>query len=676
MKKITSFMLMLLCAMTAWAQESLHVSESLPGTLANGQYSWTSEKITMPEGHKKLRVTFLENTNKAWDAGFPMVCIAEFYLYDKGGKQVELTANSFSSNATQEREGNMNAICNGFTTKQDGEDQYQWYWHSQWSGTPNPYGYHYLEVNLDSIADADADLSEYSIGWVTREQNGSPTEVVISTGTSSDDAGKNANVHMLPKVSTENNIILYTIKSARSGKFLAFTYNNEQPVQQSNKSYWYFTAGTDGKYVVHNIATDQVLNQNLKMQADGEWCILPAQYRSGMVFAKDKDKLGETGNCIDEQGDGTRIGTWSHTSGDNYGTTWIITEARDADFAISDLLDQKIISIGDPTTEIESGKWYIMDNCGQNKYVSQEGNKWLMKDKNTCVAGNAAPSKAGYLFKITAKGDGKYNIMSGNGKYFHVSMNSASTSEVPVDFSITKIGDATDQYCLFDTENNYAADASSTKFLGWHDKISDVSKNSNGSYKLLPVEFEAGVEYIYDYYLNGAKIASETLVTEEFAGLEKYYGVSSNNIPTGAAAKGTYKVNITDNLPFEYSNSLENATNWYFVKMHSNEPGYIHDDEESYLPFYGNIGGTGGTVVAEGDTRYRFAWAFVGDPINGFKVVNNVTRQAITSNGSGDATTADVENATKWLAKASDAKIAIFLQASLPSTSAAGFLSA
>lgn len=650
-------MLMLLCATTAlWAQASLHVSKSerLPGTLENGQYSWTSDKIAMPDGHNTLRITFLENTNMAWNAGFPMVCIAEFYLYDKDGNQVELEneADRFSSNATQGNEGKMAAICNGYTTKQEGEGATDWYWHSQWSGTPAPYGYHYLEVNLAGI---EADLSEYSIGWVTRIQNGSPTEVVISTGTSSDDAGKNANVHMLPKVSTENNIVLYTIKSARSGKFLAFTYNNEQPIQQDAKSYWYFTAGTDGKYVVHNIATDQVLNQNLKMQADGEWCILPAQYRSGMVFAKDKDNLSNTGNCIDEQGGGTKIGTWKHVNGDEHGTTWIITETRDVDFAIFELQNKVIKSIGAPATEIESGKWYILNNVGRGNYVSQEGTNWNMRATSTIAEGQKAEAKAGCLFKITKNGD-NYNIISGNGKYFQLGKNTASTSATAVNFEIGLIGESADNFYIFDKDHSYAADGQETnnKFVGWA-TTPPTSAGGNDSYRLLPVEFEAGVEYIYDYHLNGAKIASDTLVTKEFAGLGKYYGVSSDNIPTGAAAKGTYKVNITDNLPFEYSNSLENATNWYFVKMHSNQPGYIHDDENSYLPFYGETGVADGTVVAEDETRYSFAWAFVGDPINGFKVVNNVTRQAITSNGSGDATTADVENATKWLAKASDA---------------------
>ena len=654
MKKLISSMLMLLCAMTTWAQASLHVSETLPGTLENGQYSWTSDKIAMQEGHNTLRITFLENTNMAWNAGFPMICIAEFYLYDKDGARVDLSENNFSSNATQSNEGNMAAICNGHTTKQEDEGQYQWYWHSQWSGTPVPYGYHYLEVNL---ADIDADLSEYSIGWVTRQQDGSPTEVVISTGTSSDDAGKNANVHMLPKVSTEDNIKLYTIRSARSNKFMAFTYNNEQPVQQDAKSYWYFTEGTDGKYVVHNIATSQVLNENLKMQADGEWCILPAQYRSGMVFAKDADKLGETGNCIDEQGDGTRIGTWKHVAEDNYGTTWIITETRDiTDIAMLDLHDKKIKSIGAPATEIESGKWYILNNVGRGNYVSQEGTNWKMRATSTIAEGQKAEAKAGYLFKITKNGD-NYNIISGNGKYFQLGYNTASTSATAVNFEIGLIGESADNFYIFDKDHGYAADGQNNgeSFVGWA-TTPPTSAGGNDSYRLLPVEFEAGVEYIYDYYLNGAKVASETFTSTEFAGLENYYGVSSTNIPTGNAVSGTYKVNITDNLPFEYSSSLDNATNWYFVKMHSNQSGYIHDDENSYLPFYGDTGGADGTVVAEDETRYSFAWAFVGDPINGFKVVNNVTHQAITSNGSGDATTADVENATKWLAKASDAK--------------------
>ena len=332
MKKLISLMSILLCAMTAWAQASLHVSEDLPGTLENNQYSWTSKPITMPEGHNKLRVTFLENTNKSWLAGFPMVCIAEFYLYDKDGERVELNVERFSSNATQGNEGKMEAICNGFTTQQEGEGQYQWYWHSQWSGTPTPYGYHYLEVDLAGI---EADLSEYSIGWVTRQQDGSPTEIVISTGATSNDACKNANSEMLPTLSTENKCIFYTIKSVRSKNYLTYTSNNVKPVQQSSvteNGYWYFTEGvTSGKVVMRNFATEQVFGENLNMMYGGEWFIVPAIYRPGCILAKNANDL--TGNCIDDQGSGTAIGTWKHIEGDNEGTSWLFEPLAELDNA-------------------------------------------------------------------------------------------------------------------------------------------------------------------------------------------------------------------------------------------------------------------------------------------------------------------------------------------------------
>ncbi|MBP3407697.1 MAG: hypothetical protein J6K83_00965 [Bacteroidaceae bacterium] len=173
-------MLMLLVAVTTWAQ-AVEVTTDLPGTVFNqsghNQYEWTSEKMTAPEGVTTLRVTFLETTTPSGvdkTGNHPHVAIAEFYLYDKDGSTVTLTADKFSSNATEPNEGGIAKLCDGTVTGNIGN--YDWYWHTMWSGSPNPDGYHYLEIDVRGV---EADLSEFAIGWKTRQENGSPTKISV-----------------------------------------------------------------------------------------------------------------------------------------------------------------------------------------------------------------------------------------------------------------------------------------------------------------------------------------------------------------------------------------------------------------------------------------------------------------------------------------------------------------
>ena len=492
MRKFLLTLAVLCGTVSAWAQTSLRISEGLLASQNSEtyQYSWTSEPLTAPaENFKTLRITFMKTSNNEKPAGFPCVAIAEFYLYDKAGKVVELKAGNFSSNATQSDEGQMAAICDGITSGDI--NKYDWYWHSQWAGTPDPYGYHYLEIDLTTIKPEDFDLSEYKIGWVTRRSQASPADVIISTGASTEEAMTNANSQMLPEVSTDG-VKLYTIKSVRSKKYLSYSEENTKPVQNSaiaNESYWYFTQGTDGKVVVHNAVSGKVLGTNFEMSAEGEWHVSPAGYRPGVVFSKTKDITAN--NCIDDQSGS--IGSWSHNAGDNEGTTWLVEEVVGAsvDVPVLSLNNMKIKSIGEAVTEIALDKWYILNNVGRGNYVSQEGNSWKMRATNNIEAGNLAKEKAGYLFKITKNGD-NYNIMSGNGKYFQLGENTASTSATPVNFQIDVISG--DNFYLYDKDHGYAADGQETgyNFVGWSTSV-PTNAGGNDSYRILPVElFDLG----------------------------------------------------------------------------------------------------------------------------------------------------------------------------------------
>lgn len=148
----------------------------LPGSLNNSQYTWTSPTITAPTGFTTLRISFIQTYNNAVSSSdYPYVCISEFYLYDKNKNQVTLSADNFSTNAQQSGEGPMANICDGNTESGN-------YWHSTWSAKVG--AHHYLEVTMP---EGEYDLSEFSIGWITRAQIGAPKEIVVTTGSSHED---------------------------------------------------------------------------------------------------------------------------------------------------------------------------------------------------------------------------------------------------------------------------------------------------------------------------------------------------------------------------------------------------------------------------------------------------------------------------------------------------------
>ena len=158
------------------------------------------------------------------------------------------------------------------------------------------------------------------------------------------------------------------------------------------------------------------------------------------------------------------------------------------DVPVISLNNLQISSIGNAVTTVEEGKWYILNNVGRGNYVSQEVNNWKMRATDQIEVGDMANKKAGYLFKITKNGE-YYNIMSGNGKYFQLGENTASTSATPVNFQIALIGGNGNNFYIFDKDHGYAADGQETNnaFVGWSN-TPPTSAGGNDSYRILPVE--------------------------------------------------------------------------------------------------------------------------------------------------------------------------------------------
>ena len=175
MKKITFLLALLLSVVGAGSLSAdntlLTTANGLPGTLSNGQYSFTSEAITASSAVKHIRITFYDTFgHNTWADSYKFVCLSEFYLYNAEGTEIDLVESNFSTNATQtDGEGPMSNICDGNTTSGN-------YWHSAWSTSVGTY--HYLQI---AVPDEVTDLTSFKIGWVTRNQNNAPISFMVQT---------------------------------------------------------------------------------------------------------------------------------------------------------------------------------------------------------------------------------------------------------------------------------------------------------------------------------------------------------------------------------------------------------------------------------------------------------------------------------------------------------------
>ena len=400
-------MLMLLCAVTTWAQSSLRISEGLLGTKENVQYKWTSGKLTAPGGDfNKLRVTFMETSNNEKPAGFPCVAIAEFYLYDKDGKQVELAEGNFSSNATQSNEGSMAAICDGVTTGD--QDKYDWYWHSQWGATPDPYGYHYLEIDLTNV---EADLSEYSFGWVTRREQASPKDIIVSAGATTEAVAQGYdNVYLSSLLTTnEDAPVYFAIRNIRNGDYCAsYTRENMNLALGTTKtkaSVFYFTGSVQNGLAtvkIHNYEADGVCMADFASWTEEgiNWYIQLSgdTNKRGFAISKVNDL---TDNAYSWNNDASNNIKVSPYKGNDPGSTFMFVKLTAEEVAN---LTNEFIS--DPENLV-SGTSYRFRSLSGYKYIAggdvNVGTNNIAGD-NTAFAYYVSPNTgAKYLYNISSK---------------------------------------------------------------------------------------------------------------------------------------------------------------------------------------------------------------------------------------------------------------------------------
>ena len=161
------------------------------------------------------------------------------------------------------------------------------------------------------------------------------------------------------------------------------------------------------------------------------------------------------------------------------------------------------------------------------------------------------------------------------------------------------------------------------------------------------------VNFTYSFTYNGeAKYTQEctSFVGEEYPDFTVTlpYGISATK-PSGeltAEVNGTtITIELTENLPFVPATSNSTINNWYYIQMHSSGGSYSRylQNMDTYIEWLD-------VEMTASDDRDSYTWAFVGNPFDGFKLVNKAagTDKAVCSTGSGNPTIGEYTNAVAW----------------------------
>lgn len=156
----------------------------------------------------------------------------------------------------------------------------------------------------------------------------------------------------------------------------------------------------------------------------------------------------------------------------------------------------------------------------------------------------------------------------------------------------------------------------------------------------------------YNYYYGEKLVSTKTITVENGAAYPAHsyttpYGVSIvEDVPTeNVSATVTKDFTLNIDTPVPFTAAVDGTpTTWYYTRMHGNSAvtSYIQDNGDGSVEWSDKS-------VAEKDIESHL-WGFVGNIFDGYKVVNKATGKAIASTGSGNASMAEVANATAFIA--------------------------
>ena len=256
------------------------------------------------------------------------------------------------------------------------------------------------------------------------------------------------------------------------------------------------------------------------------------------------------------------------------------------------------------------------------------------------------------IFTFVDAGNGQYYVKSNSDEY--ITYTGAGTG-----WNVNADSDLANAHALTFEEVGvnefkikcYNQSKSANKYFKW-EYVGASGKyhpfNDSDAGAIFVVEQENLPVYIvtYKYSYNGNVVKTVTNEVVQGNAYPAYdlnlYAASYENVPTGTVTDNAeFEITVTfGELPFEFYATVEDIDNngWYNLVMHSNHnTGPGTDKYRTY------VGAGNGTTLAWGehktliDAGDEYYWAFVGDPVNGFRVVNKSAEGKILSSDGTDS---------------------------------------
>ena len=417
----------------------------------------------------------------------------------------------------------------------------------------------------------------------------------------------------LPQITTDlENPIYYTIVNTRShepGGYMYFAGENvglkdEQVATVADKHMFYFTGSHDALYV-HNKATNLKLASVGSWTAEGTvWAVGVSPKGTGLAFGP---KGGLNSNdCWNDKNFSTNENTSDFTtwSANDDGSIFLVALAEDCEININDFytieapLFENVQGVKKGLIVNEDGSlgWNTVDLTNKNCYwipTKVEGTTVALKNLGTGKFLNGTGA-ADETVESTVKvlGLGQYNIVS-NGITVHAN-------------------------------NHGGGNNASGNIVDWGGSVGSAS-----AWQFVEQQDPDAVQPIeitYNFTYNGQPLDGYTQTVNTVTGTEYPnitvsfpFGVSATK-PEGTIAvedvpAKTVTIAVVDNLPFVAASSYDAINNWYFLK-NKGEFYLSHVEGQDHIAL-GN-----GQKTVDASKKDAYSWAFVGNPFDGFQLVN------------------------------------------------------
>ena len=313
-----------------------------------------------------------------------------------------------------------------------------------------------------------------------------------------------------------------------------------------------------------------------------------------------------------------------------------------------DLTDLAVKSVGAMTTTVTEGQWYVMtqirdgetpvfDNGVGVKVRTEESKK--VADIFTVLCPAVDVDK--YLIRFINTGADSYAIQFGNGNYWKNEgtpargvgvLAAAGAFDKYIFNEATNTGDGNKTGLAINaTEDgvNYGfnVDHENTKggcVLNYWSNGKQAS-GSNNVWYIYPVEIGAvssTATVTYNYYLNNKLVKTESNeqeVGETIAEPASLHVFTANEYAadTKVASTGnTVRVDVTETTPFVAAESIDEVEHWYALNI-----------RDSYWLY--NTGSAPVTGSSNYEVSDKYAWAFVGNILDGYTIYNKEAGTAV-----------------------------------------------